>query len=1238
MRGKSERKKREKSSVSCWHGESRKQRILSFILCAVLVAGSCMPEYGMSVHAAEILPSSAGDDSSVEESNEERAELPLELNQNVILSDDKASDAATEKSLTVTLSKTEYEAGSEIKPEDLTVEYHGADGEVTVLSYKNDDKNDSTGGDTSGDTSGDTGDDTSGDTSDDSVTGYTMSGADTNTLGVKTLTVSYNDGTDTLTATADYTVYGVLTDAMVTMPNQEYIYNRAEQKPEPVVKYADDVTLLPEEDYSVAYTDNIDAGEAALTISGKGVYRGSVTKKFVIQKATFDVVELSCEASCWKAAQGYLDLCGYFSVEAASDGGGFTGRLIGEIEEYDNVEDGGGDVLAEQPYIDEAGLLRYSTKAGTVGDSVMIPVIVSFGKNYNDGVIHFTISLQDDGSASGTYGGVTWKIDANGKLTVEGTGEFSASKGWYRAPWYDYRDRIKSAEIRVTGMRNAAYMFYQCRNLTSVDLSGLDKSSVTNMQSMFEYCRSLTSLDLSGLDASGVTDMSNMFAHCGSLTSVNLSGFDTGSVTNMQSMFEYCSSLTGLNVSGFDTGSVTNMESMFAYCSSLTSLDLSGFDTGSVTNMEHMFAYCSSLMSLNVSKFDTGSVTNMQSMFSGCTELASLDLSNFDMGSVTEVKTMFSGCQGLTSLKLGNFDTGKVTDMYGMFYNCDSLTSLDLSSFDTGKVTDMSSMFWQCGSLTSLDLSNFDTCNVTNMYAMFYECGSLTSLDLSSFDMGSVTKANNMFLHCSSLSTLYAPYNITADAAPDLPVMQNGNDKWYDSEQKEYTELPVGLDYSIALAKNKTPDATEKRLSVILSKSAYEQGSVIQPEDLTVQYRGTDGRTIRLPMKAGNNAFGYTLSGADTSSPAVGTLTVSYDDGTDTLTKTVNYMVYGVLTDSMVSMPDKEYIYNREEQRPEPVVSYTGDAALKQGEDYSVSYADNIDAGEAAVSVSGKGLYRGTVTKKFMIQKATFGEVDLSCEESCWKSAQGFLDLGGYFAVEAASDGGGFAGRSIGEIIEYNTVSGRAVLSEPPSIDADGILRYSTIEGTAGDSVLIPVIVSFGKNYNDAVINVTIAFLYDEGEVSGAYEGITWTITSSGKLTVKGTGEFSDSKGWDRAPWYNYRKSITSAEVNVTGMKNASDMFIDCWYLKSVDLSGFDTSSVTNMNGMFGNCSSLKSVDLSGLDTSSVTNMGYLFGGCSSLTSVDLSGLDTSSVIYMNEMFIRCESLRSVNLRGFNQR
>ena len=112
---------------------------------------------------------------------------------------------------------------------------------------------------------------------------------------------------------------------------------------------------------------------------------------------------------------------------------------------------------------------------------------------------------------------------------------------------------------------------------------------------MFGDCRGLASLDLSGLDTGSVTDMHNMFYGCSGLASLDLSGLDTGRVTNMGYMFGYCRGLASLDLSGLHTGRVTNMGGMFQGCSKLTSLDLSGLDTGSVTNMGGMFDGCSSL-------------------------------------------------------------------------------------------------------------------------------------------------------------------------------------------------------------------------------------------------------------------------------------------------------------------------------------------------------------------------------------------------------------------------------------------------------------------------------------------------------------------------------------------------------------------------------------------------------------------------------------------------------------------
>ena len=184
------------------------------------------------------------------------------------------------------------------------------------------------------------------------------------------------------------------------------------------------------------------------------------------------------------------------------------------------------------------------------------------------------------------------------------------------------------------------------------------------------------------------------------------------------------------------------------------------------------------------------------------------------------------------------------------------------------------------------------------------------------------------------------------------------------------------------------------------------------------------------------------------------------------------------------------------------------------------------------------------------------------------------------------------------------------------------------------------------------------------GEIaSGGYGDISWIIDASGKLTVTGTGEIKRSNDNGFHPeWYRYCNSITSAEINVRGIKDASFLFAGCSNLVSVDLSGFDTSNVTDMRSMFYDCRNLTSLDLSNFDTSNVTdmsdmfcectslinldlgsfdtsnvtNMYNMFAFCTGLISLDLSSFDTSNVTRMNEMFYSCNSLTSVDLSGFD--
>lgn len=126
---------------------------------------------------------------------------------------------------------------------------------------------------------------------------------------------------------------------------------------------------------------------------------------------------------------------------------------------------------------------------------------------------------------------------------------------------------------------NADSFFADYANLTEINgLELLSTSNVTRMNNMFYNTKNIKTIDVSNFDTSKVTDMSYMFARFfegTSLTSiVGLENFNTSNVTRMEGMFESRANLTEINISNFDTSKVTDMSYMFCDCSSLKAIIL----------------------------------------------------------------------------------------------------------------------------------------------------------------------------------------------------------------------------------------------------------------------------------------------------------------------------------------------------------------------------------------------------------------------------------------------------------------------------------------------------------------------------------------------------------------------------------------------------------------------------------------------------------------------------------------
>ena len=373
---------------------------------------------------------------------------------------------------------------------------------------------------------------------------------------------------------------------------------------------------------------------------------------------------------------------------------------------------------------------------------------------------------------------------------------------------------LEVLEIDTTNVTDMGYMFYNCKTLTSLDLSGFDTSKVTNMYGMFYNCNKLTSLNLSNFDTSNVTNMGAMFNNCNNLISLNLSNFDTKNVTNMNSMFNNCNNL--IYIKAYECSSQTiekivplllnspidykppiirgnvaidesklvynwvyeNIDPMVvlrytskvdsftpSFNSEFTSSDytktVETIDDGyliSIYRNGDKYPTTFKFNNANIIEVDViefrDNLRDLSEAFKDATALRYINMYFIDTKNVTSMYQMFYGCKDLISLDLSNFDTKNVTNMNSMFSGCKALTSLDLSNFDTKNVTNMSGMFQNSNALTSLEVSGFVTSNVTNMSYMFRNCNALISLDVSNFDTKNVTSMNGMFYGCNKLTSL----------------------------------------------------------------------------------------------------------------------------------------------------------------------------------------------------------------------------------------------------------------------------------------------------------------------------------------------------------------------------------------------------------------------------------------------------------------------------------------------------
>jgi transglutaminase-like putative cysteine protease len=154
-----------------------------------------------------------------------------------------------------------------------------------------------------------------------------------------------------------------------------------------------------------------------------------------------------------------------------------------------------------------------------------------------------------------------------------------------------------------------------------------------------------------------------------------------------------------------------------------------------------------------------------------------------------------------------------------------------------------------------------------------------------------------------------------------------------------------------------------------------------------------------------------------------------------------------------------------------------------------------------------------------------------------------------------------------------------------------------------------------------STINVNYIYAIDEIASGNCGNSITWSLNSSGTLTITGSGAMSGSA----CAWADYKDKIKEVEFN-GNITSISDCAFECnTNIETIILP----DSVTSINRRaFAECTNLKNIvfpkNLVSIGTSA-------FYKCTSLESIDLS----ENIMYINSYaFAECTSLKSATIRA----
>ncbi len=507
---------------------------------------------------------------------------------------------------------------------------------------------------------------------------------------------------------------------------------------------------------------------------------------------------------------------------------------------------------------------------------------------------------------------------------------------------FDRNSTITSVIIPDSVKSIGDYAFCICSNLTSIIIP----EGVTSIgKSVFLSCSNLLSVTI----PDSMTSIGQeAFADCRKIKSVTIPGNE--GILDEWGAFNACTSLESVTI----LDGVTSIgEASFANCDSLknvtvpdsvTVIGADAFALAWINNLPEgmtylgkvAFRYNGTIPGDTSITLKEGTTYIAYQAFYMSTNVVEVIIPD----SVTGIdQYAFSYCENLTSIKIP--DSITVINPY-TFYYCKNLTSIKIPDNVTS-IGDFA--FAGCYDLSDIIIPS----SVTSIgeYA-FSSCRNLSDITIPD---SVISIGQRAFGSCTYLTSITFPEAVTSigkyayDNAKGVLYCYAGT-----AAETYAKTITNGMKVCYLIDKYPTTLAT----------TSYTYDGTAKRPEVTV-----DGLT------KGKN---YKVSYANNTNPGTATVTikgiVNYG-GTITKTFTINP---SSIKDFSATLSTSSYTYDGTAKTPGVTVK-NGENTLTLGTDYTVSHANNTNAGTATVTITGIGNYAGSITKNFTISVKSISDL-----------------------------------------------------------------------------------------------------------------------------------------------------------------------------------------------------------------------------------------------------------------------